>query len=82
SMLKIKGTQIRQRLNALTRLAYGGQAMALPGQGLDALTNDGPQQADAAQAASAAWLNNRKLSIYGGTNEIQRGIIAGALARR
>ncbi|MDM7458085.1 MAG: acyl-CoA dehydrogenase family protein [Paracoccus sp. (in: a-proteobacteria)] len=63
SMLKIKGTQIRQRLNALTRLAYGGQAMALPGQGLGALVNEGPQQADAAQAATAAWLNNRKLSI-------------------
>lgn len=81
SMLKIKGTQIRQRLDALTRLAYGGQAMALPGQGLDGLANEGPAQAEGARAASAAWLNNRKLSIYGGANEIQRGIIAGALAK-
>ncbi|WP_282601929.1 acyl-CoA dehydrogenase family protein [Paracoccus sp. PARArs4] len=78
SMLKIKGTQIRQRLDALTRRAYGGWAMALPSEG----GNEGqPLGADEALAASATWLNNRKLSIYGGSNEIQRGIIAGALAR-
>nr|WP_111297686.1 acyl-CoA dehydrogenase family protein [Paracoccus saliphilus] len=77
SMLKIKGTQIRQRLDALTRRAYGGHALALPATG-----NEGqPQDADEVLAATATWLNNRKLSIYGGSNEIQRGIIAGALAK-
>ncbi|RJL02895.1 pimeloyl-CoA dehydrogenase large subunit [Paracoccus aestuarii] len=76
SMLKIKGTQIRQRLDALTRRAYGGQAMALPQGG-----NEGPEDADEALAATATWLNNRKLSIYGGSNEIQRSIIAGAMAK-
>ncbi|TGN56715.1 pimeloyl-CoA dehydrogenase large subunit [Paracoccus liaowanqingii] len=76
SMLKIKGTQIRQRLDALTRRAYGGQASALP-----TLGNEGPDGADEALSATATWLNNRKLSIYGGSNEIQRSIIAGALAK-
>ncbi|MEE2861420.1 MAG: acyl-CoA dehydrogenase family protein [Pseudomonadota bacterium] len=77
SMLKIKGTQIRQRLDALTRRAYGGWAMALPASG-----NEGePEEADEVLSASASWLNNRKLSIYGGSNEIQRSIIAGALAK-
>ena len=76
SMLKIKGTQIRQRLDALTRRAYGGQAMALTLEG-----NEGPEGADEALAASATWLNNRKLSIYGGSNEVQRSIISGALAK-
>ncbi|MGR3197533.1 MAG: acyl-CoA dehydrogenase family protein [Paracoccus sp. (in: a-proteobacteria)] len=77
SMLKIKGTQIRQRLDALTRRAYGGWAMALPASG-----NGGePEEADEVLSASASWLNNRKLSIYGGSNEIQRSIIAGALAK-
>jgi hypothetical protein len=76
-MLKIKGTQIRQRLDGLTRRAYGGWAMALPATG-----NEGqPEDADEVLAASATWLNNRKLSIYGGSNEIQRSIIAGALAK-
>lgn len=79
SMLKIKGTQIRQQLDALTRRAYGGWAQALPvGDG----GNEGrPQDADEVLSASAAWLNNRKLSIYGGSNEIQRGIIAASLAK-
>ncbi|MBM3604440.1 MAG: pimeloyl-CoA dehydrogenase large subunit [Alphaproteobacteria bacterium] len=76
SMLKIKGTQIRQRLDALTRRAYGGWAMALPVPG-----NEDPEDADEVLSATATWLNNRKLSIYGGSNEIQRGIIAGALAK-
>ncbi|WP_265500106.1 acyl-CoA dehydrogenase family protein [Paracoccus beibuensis] len=77
SMLKIKGTQIRQRLDALTRRAYGGWALALPATG-----NEGqPEGADEVLSASATWLNNRKLSIYGGSNEIQRSIIAGALAK-
>ncbi|WP_304618806.1 acyl-CoA dehydrogenase family protein [Paracoccus sediminilitoris] len=78
SMLKIKGTQIRQQLDALTRRAYGGWAQALPME----IGNQGqPLEADDVLSATASYLNNRKLSIYGGSNEIQRGIIAGTLAK-
>lgn len=79
SMLKIKGTQIRQRMDALARRAFGAWAQALPA-GLG--DNDGqPQDADWMLAANRAYLNDRKLSIYGGSNEIQRGIIAGEMAK-
>jgi alkylation response protein AidB-like acyl-CoA dehydrogenase len=32
-----------------------------------------------AQAPTGQYLNNRKLSIYGGSNEVQRSIIAKAI---
>jgi alkylation response protein AidB-like acyl-CoA dehydrogenase len=38
---------------------------------------DGPQFGpDFAAAASAQYFNNRKLSIFGGSNEIQKNIIS------
>jgi hypothetical protein len=62
SMLKIRGTEILQRISELQ----------VEVQGVDAL--DG-SSAEAARATSA-YLNLRKLSIFGGSNEIQRNIIA------
>lgn len=71
SMLKIKGTVIRQKINALYRSALGPHAAAMP---QDAITHDGlPVEAI---NAAATYFNNRKLSIFGGSNEIQRNIIA------
>ncbi len=71
SMLKIKGTVIRQKINALYRSALGPHAAAMP---QDAIAHDG-LPAEAINAA-ATYFNNRKLSIFGGSNEIQRNIIA------
>jgi alkylation response protein AidB-like acyl-CoA dehydrogenase len=71
SMLKIKGTVIRQKISALYRTALGPHAAAMPS---DAVEHDG-LPVDAITAA-ATYFNNRKLSIYGGSNEIQRNIIA------
>nr|WP_241865470.1 acyl-CoA dehydrogenase family protein [Paracoccus salsus] len=79
SMLKIKGTQIRQRVDALTRRAYGAWAQALASD--IGPTEGQPRDAAGMLGANRAWLNNRKLSIYGGSTEIQRGIIAAALAK-
>ena len=42
-------------------------------------SDDAPPGPPDAAAATRAYLNNRKLSIYGGSNEIQRGIIAKSL---
>ncbi|MGO4331102.1 acyl-CoA dehydrogenase family protein [Cupriavidus sp. 2TAF22] len=71
SALKILGSEIRQELASLIRRAVGpyaqpqlGDAQALAGGPVEAAT------------ASAQYLNNRKLSIFGGSNEIQRDIIA------
>ena len=64
-MLKIRGTEIRQELSSLTRRAMGPQARR---QAADELTPGAH--------AAASYFNNRKLSIFGGSNEIQRNILA------
>ncbi len=73
SMLKIKGTVVRQALSSLYRTALGPQAAAFPAEGIDDLDLGIPEEAE---TATATYFNNRKLSIYGGSNEIQRNIIA------
>lgn len=75
SMLKVKGTLIRQAINDLTRRAVGPWAMAFPSEAVEGtnLSHPGP---DYAGSAMPTYLNYRKISIYGGSNEIQRGIIA------
>ena len=78
SMLKIKGTVIRQEINALTRTAIGPYAMPFASEMVDG-HNAGPVGPDHAQPVTGQYLNNRKLSIYGGSNEVQRNIIAKAL---
>ena len=67
SMLKIKGTEIRQEINALTLRAMG--PYALPWQ----VEHIGPE---GASSAATQYFNNRKLSIFGGSNEIQKNIIS------
>lgn len=72
SMLKIKGTVIRQALNDLARRALGPMAAPFPSEDLDNLAITPPGHAHTA----SAYFNNRKISIYGGSNEIQRNILA------
>ena len=76
SMLKIKGTEIRQALNNLTRSALGPYAMPFVSEALEAGTNLEPIGPDYAAPVSQEYFNNRKITIYGGSNEIQRGIIS------
>jgi alkylation response protein AidB-like acyl-CoA dehydrogenase len=75
SILKIKGTEIQQRITELTMEAVGNYAapwvpMAEAGDNYLAI---GPEDS---HGVSQAYFNNRKTSIYGGSNEIQRNIIA------
>ena len=76
SMLKVKGTVIRQELNDLTRLACGPYAMPFVSEALEPGSNVEAPGPDYAASATPTYLNNRKLSIYGGSNEVQRQIIA------
>jgi alkylation response protein AidB-like acyl-CoA dehydrogenase len=76
SMLKIKGTDIQQALTELMMDAIGPYALPhLP----DAWGNHwlgehvGPEYA---APLAARYFNYRKVSIYGGSNEIQRNIVA------
>jgi len=74
SMLKVKGTIIRQEINDLARRAVGPYAMPFASEAVEG-DND-PIGPDYAAPVAADYFNNRKLSIFGGSNEIQRGIIA------
>ncbi len=75
SILKIKGTEIQQRITELTMEAVGNYASPWVPQ-LDRGDNYLSIGPDHAEAVSQNYFNNRKTSIYGGSNEIQRNIIA------
>jgi hypothetical protein len=81
SMLKIRGTEIRQELTSLTRRALGPYAQPFTPEALDDGFNGEPVGPPDAAPVAAEYFNNRKLSIYGGSNEVQRGIVAKALLR-
>ena len=76
SMLKVKGTVIRQEINDLARLACGPYAMPFVSEALEPGSNVEAPGPDYAAAVTPHYFNNRKLSIYGGSNEVQRQIIA------
>ncbi|MEM6758694.1 MAG: acyl-CoA dehydrogenase family protein [Pseudomonadota bacterium] len=75
SMLKVKGSILRQEINDLARRAVGPYAMPFASEALEGANDLVPDPFDAGPVA-AQYFNNRKLSIFGGSNEIQRGIIA------
>jgi alkylation response protein AidB-like acyl-CoA dehydrogenase len=76
SLTKIVGTEIGQRLNALSLEVMGVQAMP---QQLDALSPEytgEPIAPTHGLTTMAEYINNRAATIYGGSAEIQREIIA------
>ena len=75
SMLKVKGTIIRQEINDLARRAAGVHAMPFASEAVEGSNAVLPDPL-AAGPVAAQYFNNRKLSIFGGSNEIQRQIIA------
>jgi alkylation response protein AidB-like acyl-CoA dehydrogenase len=72
SILKLRGTQLQQAVTDLLVEVAGPDA--LPFEAGD--TIDSP---DWAQHAAPRYLNFRKTSIYGGSNEVQRTIIASTI---
>ncbi len=79
SMLKIRGTEIRQEITSLTRRALGPYAQPFVSEALDEGFNGEPVGPDYAAPVAAEYFNNRKLSIFGGSNEVQREIITKAI---
>ncbi|HEU0198184.1 MAG TPA: acyl-CoA dehydrogenase family protein [Nevskiaceae bacterium] len=76
SMLKIRGTEILQTLTSLGRRAVASAAIPYVKEAFEE-GYDGAAIGPAGAATLAAqYFNNRKLSIYSGSNEIQRCIIA------
>lgn len=77
SILKLKGSVIQQQLTELTMEVVGPYVM--PWQAPDQGQNEPFVGPDYAAAAGPAYFNMRKVSIYGGSNEIQRNIVAKAI---
>ena len=77
SILKIKGTELQQTLSELSveMLSYYAHPFIKDNE-LGSNESIGP---DYAQSAMPHYLNFRKVSIYGGSNEIQRNVIAKAI---
>ena len=77
SFLKIRGTEVQQKLGEMFMEAAGYYALPfIPAQydldfPLDERIGEGMET-----ITSLRYFNNRKASIYGGSNEIQKNIIA------
>ena len=77
SILKIKGTEIQQMVDALYMEAAAYYALPFVPDQYQLETD--PESAighDGETLTSLRYFNNRKASIYGGSNEIQKNIIA------
>jgi pimeloyl-CoA dehydrogenase large subunit len=77
SILKLKGSVIQQQLTELLLDIVG--PYALPYQRDFDGKNEPTVGPDFAAEAAPSYFNYRKVSIYGGSNEIQRNIIAKAI---
>ena len=75
SVLKIKGSEIQQRLTELT-LEMAGHYGAPYFRGFGEGDNEHPIGPAWANRAAPTHFNARKTTIYGGSNEIQRNVIA------
>ena len=76
SLLKIRGTEIRQQLTELTIEALGYYAAPFELEQLTDRWNEPSIGPDYAAAQMPQYLFSRAATIYGGSNEIQRNIIA------
>ena len=75
-LLKIRGSEIQQRYSELMMLAAGPAAVPFTKEAMAAGWQ--PDQTGATFAAPLAgtYFNMRKTTIYGGSNEVQRNIVA------
>jgi pimeloyl-CoA dehydrogenase large subunit len=77
SILKIKGAEIQQAVSELLLEIVGPYALPYANENL--ATNEPPVGPDWAAPIAPTYFNWRKISIYGGSNEIQKNIIAKAI---
>ena len=76
SMLKIRGTEIQQRISELLMQAMGMYAHPYVPEAMEFGWNEDPIGSENAPPLAPAYFDTRKTSIYGGTNEIQKNIMA------
>lgn len=76
SVLKVRGAELQQSLAELKMLALGPRALLWIPEALEAGWQGEPANAGDWGALTGRYFNMRKTTIYGGSNEIQRNIIA------
>ncbi|MCK1453190.1 pimeloyl-CoA dehydrogenase large subunit [Bradyrhizobium sp. 35] len=81
AILKIKGSEIQQATAELLLEVVGPYALPYVSQDDGENLNGPPIGPDWAAPIAPAYFNARKVSIYGGSNEIQKNIIAKAVLR-
>lgn len=77
SILKIRGSELQQATTELLLELAGPNALI--GAATGDLRNDLNAEFDWVDAAAPTYFNTRKVSIYGGSNEIQHNVIAKAI---
>ena len=76
NMLKIRGTEVQQKISGMLMKAMGYYALPYVPEAMEYGWNKAPIGPEHASGLAPAYFNMRKTTIYGGTNEIQRNIIA------
>jgi alkylation response protein AidB-like acyl-CoA dehydrogenase len=71
SLLKVKGTEVQQRLTELMVDAIGPRALPFHLERFES-----PDAGEEIDSLAAYYFNFRKTSIYGGSNEIQKNIMS------
>ena len=76
SMLKIRGSEIQQDLGELLMESAGPYALPFVAEALDSGFEGATAAGIGLNSVAALYFDLRKVSIYGGTNEVQKNIIA------
>ncbi len=75
-LLKIRGSEIQQRYSELMMLAAGPASVPLVKEAMEAGWQAEYAGAGFVAPLAGTYFNMRKTSIYGGSNEVQRNIVA------
>ncbi len=75
-LLKIRGSEIQQRYTELMMLAGGPASVPFIKDAMEAGWQGGFAQAAHVAPLAGTYFNYRKTTIYGGSNEVQRNIVA------
>ncbi|UXJ50208.1 acyl-CoA dehydrogenase family protein [Pseudomonas citronellolis] len=76
SLLKIRGSEIQQRLTELIMECAGPYAVPFVAEALEPDSDVDTANGELLNALASHYLDWRKISIYGGSNEVQKNIIA------
>ena len=76
SLLKVKGTEISQEISEMLLDAAGPAGLAFDPDYLDGKTEHSASGDDDLAALAPHYFNLRKITIFGGSNEVQRNVIS------